>query len=71
MPNNIKNVLQFSFIKDKKFIDRIVQNKSIKLITFTGSTNIGLKLNNIHTNHLQKVLELGGINYAILFDDII
>tara|TARA_Y100000996_G_scaffold412286_1_gene398014 strand:+ start:2461 stop:3789 length:1329 start_codon:yes stop_codon:yes gene_type:complete len=69
LPNNIKNVLQFSFIKDKKFIDKIVQNKNIKLITFTGSTNIGLKLNNIHTNHLQKkVLELGGINYAILFD---
>ena len=69
LPKKLKDILQFAFIKDKKDIDRIVQNKNIKLITFTGSTNIGLKLDNIQTNHLQrKVLELGGINYALIFD---
>ena len=69
LPKKLKDILQFAFIKDKKDIDRIIQNKSIKLITFTGSTNIGLKLDNIQTNHLQrKVLELGGINYALIFD---
>ena len=69
LPKKLKDILQFAFIKDKKDIDRIIQNKNIKLITFTGSTNIGLKLDNIQTNHLQrKVLELGGINYALIFD---
>ena len=70
LPKKLKDILQFAFIKDKKDIDRIIQNKNIKLITFTGSTNIGLKLDNIQTNHLQrKVLELGGINYALIFDN--
>ena len=65
LPKNLKIFFQFAFIKDKKNIDRIIQNKNIKLITFTGSTNIGLKLDNVQTNHLQrKVLELGGINYV-------
>ena len=69
LPKKLKDILQFAFIKDKNDIDRIIQNKNIKLITFTGSTNIGLKLDNIQTNHLQrKVLELGGINYALIFD---
>tara|TARA_B100001057_G_scaffold351657_1_gene353131 strand:+ start:1528 stop:2877 length:1350 start_codon:yes stop_codon:yes gene_type:complete len=69
LPKNLKNILQFAFIKNKKNIDKIIQNKNIKLITFTGSTNIGLKLDNVQTNHLQrKVLELGGINYALIFD---
>ena len=69
LPKNLKNILQFAFIKNKKNIDNIIQNKNIKLITFTGSTNIGLKLDNVQTNHLQrKVLELGGINYALIFD---
>ena len=69
LPKKLKDILQFAFIKNKKDIDRIIQNKNIKLITFTGSTNIGLKLDNIQTNHLQrKVLELGGINYALIFD---
>ncbi len=54
LPKKLKDILQFAFIKDKKDIDRIIQNKNIKLITFTGSTNIGLKLDNIQTNHLQR-----------------
>ena len=69
LPKEIKKILQFAFIKNKNLIDKIVQNKKIKVLTFTGSTNIGLKLNNIQTDHLQKkILELGGINYAIIFD---
>ena len=70
LPTKLKKIIQFVFIKSRKLIDKIVQNKQIKLITFTGSTEVGLKLNDIKTKHLQKkILELGGINYAAIFDD--
>ena len=70
IPRELKNYIQFIFIKDKSLMDKIVQNEKIKVITFTGSTSVGLKLNNIQTNHLQnKILELGGINYAVIFDN--
>ena len=70
IPRDLKRIVQFVFIKNKKLIEKIVQNNHIKLVTFTGSTKIGLKLNDIKTEHLQKkILELGGINYAVIFDD--
>jgi len=70
IPRDLKRIIQFVFIKNKKLIENIVQNNHIKLVTFTGSTKIGLKLNDIKTEHLQKkILELGGINYAVIFDD--
>ncbi len=70
LPKDLKNCIQFIFIKDKSLIDKTVQNEKIKVITFTGSTSVGLKLDNIQTNHLQKkILELGGINYAVIFDN--
>ena len=70
LPKDLKDTIQFLFIKNKDLIDKTVQNKKIKLITFTGSTSVGLKLDNIPTNHLQKkILELGGINYAVIFDN--
>ncbi len=70
LPKDLNDILQFIFIKDKSIIDTILQNQKIKLITFTGSTDIGIKLNNIKTNHTQKkILELGGINYALIFDN--
>lgn len=70
LPKDLKKIIQFVIIKENKLITRIVKNKKIKLITFTGSTKTGLKVNNIKINHPQKkILELGGINYAIIFDD--
>ena len=70
LPKELKKIVQFVFIKKRKLIEKIVQNNHIKLVTFTGSTRIGLKLNDIKTKHLQKkILELGGINYAVIFDD--
>ena len=70
LPKELKKIIQFLFIKNRKLIEKIVQNNHIKLVTFTGSTNVGLKLNDIKTKHLQKkILELGGINYAVIFDD--
>ena len=70
LPKELKNHIQFIFIKDKSLMDKTVQNEKIKVITFTGSTSVGLKLNNIQTNHLQKkILEVGGINYAVIFDN--
>jgi len=70
LPKEIKKFLKFVYIKKKNNINRIIQNKKIKIVTFTGSTEIGLKLNNIKTKHLQKkILELGGINYAVICDN--
>lgn len=70
LPKELKKIIRFVFIKNKKLIEKIVQNNHIKLVTFTGSTHVGLKLNDIKTKHLQKkILELGGINYAVIFDD--
>ena len=70
LPKDLKNYIQFIFIKDKSLMDKAVQNEKIKTITFTGSTSVGLKLDNIQTEHLQKkILELGGINYAVIFDN--
>jgi len=69
LPKEIKKFLKFVYIKKKNNINRIIKNQKIKLITFTGSTEIGLKLNNIKTKHLQKkIFELGGINYAVVCD---
>ncbi len=70
LPKELKKIVQFVFIKNRKLIEKIVQNNHIKLVTFTGSTQVGLKINDIKTNHLQKkILELGGINYAVIFDN--
>ncbi len=69
LPNELKKVLKFVFIKNKKNISKLIKNEKVKLVTFTGSTEIGLKLNSIQTKHFQKkILELGGINYAIIND---
>ncbi len=70
LPNEIKKILKFVYVTKKNYINKIIQNKKIKLITFTGSTEVGLKINNIKTKHFQKkILELGGINYAVIFDN--
>jgi succinate-semialdehyde dehydrogenase/glutarate-semialdehyde dehydrogenase len=70
LPKDLKKIIQITVIKENKFTTRIIKNKKIKLVTFTGSTKTGLKLNNIKISHTQKkILELGGINYAIIFDD--
>ena len=70
LPKELKKIVQFVFIQKRKLIEKIVQNNHIKLVTFTGSTQVGLKINDIKTNHLQKkILELGGINYAVIFDN--
>jgi len=70
LPKRLKKIIQITVIKKNKLTTRIIKNKKIKLVSFTGSTKIGLKLNNIKISHTQKkILELGGINYAIIFDD--
>ena len=69
LPIELKKILKFVFIKNKQNIDRIIKNEKIKIVTFTGSTEIGLKINSLQTRHFQKkILELGGINYAIIND---
>ena len=67
LTKDLNKIIKFVFIKDKKIINKIIQNNEIKIVTFTGSTEVGLKINSVPTNHLQKkILELGGINYAII-----
>ena len=69
LPIELKKILKFVFIKNKQNINRIIKNEKIKIVTFTGSTEIGLKINSLQTRHFQKkILELGGINYAIIND---
>jgi len=69
LPNELRKILKFVFIKNKQNINKIIKNEKIKIVTFTGSTEIGLKINSIQTRHLQKkILELGGINYAVIND---
>ena len=69
LPIELKKILKFVFIKNKQNIGRIIKNEKIKIVTFTGSTEIGLKINSLQTRHFQKkILELGGINYAIIND---
>ena len=69
LPNELNKFLKFVFIKNKQNINKLIKNEKIKVVTFTGSTDIGLKINSIQTKHLQKkILELGGINYAIIND---
>ena len=45
LPIGLKKILKFVFIKNKQNIDRIIKNEKIKIVTFTGSTEIGLKIN--------------------------
>ena len=67
LTKDLNKIIKFVFIKDKKIINKIIQSNEIKIVTFTGSTEVGLKINSVPTNHLQKkILELGGINYAIV-----
>ena len=69
LPIELKKILKFVFINNKQNINRIIKNEKIKIVTFTGSTEIGLKINSLQTRHFQKkILELGGINYAIIND---
>lgn len=53
----------------KEIGDYIVQNKHIKLISFTGSTNIAKKIATEQTM-IPMILENGGKDPAIIFEDV-
>ena len=50
--------------------ETIVSHKDVPLLTFTGSTNVGVKIAQEAAKQLKRVtLELGGINAAIVMKD--
>jgi len=50
--------------------EALVRNKNVRLISFTGSTEVGRKIASICGERLAKVsLELGGKNAAIIMED--
>jgi len=50
--------------------DLFSNDKRLALISFTGSTSIGLKLStNVHAHFGRTILELGGNNAVIVMDD--
>ena len=50
--------------------ESIVTHPLVKIVSFTGSTQVGKKIAQLTAASLKKVsLELGGKNAAIVFDD--
>lgn len=66
-PSGVINLLQ----GDGEIARRLVKEKSIKAVFFTGSKEVGKKILDITHNDLSKLvsLELGGKNITILHDD--
>lgn len=48
--------------------DSLILNKHVKMISFTGSTNVGQHISNV-TSGVRLVLELGGKDPAIVLED--
>jgi alpha-ketoglutaric semialdehyde dehydrogenase len=50
--------------------DEIVRHPDVRAISFTGSTEVGMRINEIAAKRLCKVsLEMGGKNAAVVFED--
>eukprot|EP00034_Subulatomonas_tetraspora_P001393 GABW01001702.1.p1 GENE.GABW01001702.1~~GABW01001702.1.p1 ORF type:complete len:137 (-),score=46.92 GABW01001702.1:15-368(-) len=50
--------------------ERLIQDKRLSLISFTGSTEIGRHVSTVvHTRFGRTILELGGNNAVIVMDD--
>lgn len=66
VPDGVFNVIQGA----KNAGEALVENKSISLISFTGSTNVGRSIGKAAGNRLARVsLELGGKNALVVCDD--
>jgi succinate-semialdehyde dehydrogenase/glutarate-semialdehyde dehydrogenase len=64
-----KNVFQTLLVSSDK-VERIIENKLIKAVTITGSTNAGKKVAQKAGSLLKKtVLELGGSDAYIILED--
>ncbi len=66
LPDGVFNVLQ----GDKLAVDELLENKSIKSISFVGSTPIAQYVYSTGTSHGKRVQALGGAkNHAIVLPD--
>lgn len=67
IPDGVVNVVTG---KAGEIADAFCQHPAVKKITFTGSTEIGRRLNENAARHLKKVtMELGGNAPFVVFDD--
>lgn len=65
-----KGVLNFVTGSGSEIGDEMVANPSIKAVSFTGSTEVGLRINKIASQNMTKVqLEMGGKNPAVVLED--
>jgi aldehyde dehydrogenase family 7 protein A1 len=50
--------------------EKLIQDERLKLISFTGSTNIGKRISSVvHSRFGRTILELGGNNALVVMDD--
>ncbi len=65
-----KGVLNFVTGSGSEIGDEMVTNPSIKAVSFTGSTEIGLRINSVASQNMTKMqLEMGGKNPAVVLED--
>jgi len=65
-----KGVLNFITGLGSEIGDEMVANSSIKAVSFTGSTEVGLRINGVASQNMTKVqLEMGGKNPAVVLED--
>jgi acyl-CoA reductase-like NAD-dependent aldehyde dehydrogenase len=67
VPDGVINMIHGA---EKTVVEEIVENLGVKVISFTGSTEVGRKIAEIAGRNLKKVgLELGGKNPQIVLED--
>ena len=63
-------VLNFVTGSGSEIGDEMVANPSVKAVSFTGSTEIGLRINKIASQNMTRTqLEMGGKNPTVVLDD--
>jgi len=65
-----KGVINFITGSGSGIGDELITNPFIKAVSFTGSTSVGLKINeNASHNRIKAQLEMGGKNPALILED--
>ncbi len=65
-----KGVLNLVTGSGSEIGNELIANSSIKAVSFTGSTEVGLKINEVASQNMTKVqLEMGGKNPALVLED--
>ncbi|MFH0795530.1 MAG: aldehyde dehydrogenase family protein [Candidatus Omnitrophota bacterium] len=65
-----KGVLNFVTGSGSEIGDEMVANSAVKAVSFTGSTEVGMRINSIACRNMTKVqLEMGGKNPAVVLED--